>query len=722
MTSVKNHKRLFSSVVAVFMLAVQFVAPVSVGATNNHPPQNPPKVVICHGTASYSNPYTRNEVAQSSVDGNAGNDNGQGDHYLEHQGPVFYPSIPKHTEWGDIIPPIPGVHAGLNWTTEGQVIYNNRCSLPPKGSVEVNKKVDTDGDGIYEGGNTTANSLGFKWGLDNETPARSMGTTADDVATGDHTVTEKQVNGYVFTGWYYTGEQHKSCANPRGTTLPVTVTVEKDKTKDVTFCNKVVRGSITIIKDAQPNSSQDFAFHIDKQQSQWADWFTLDDDGNNSNTHSNTKTYNGVLGTYVVTEADVQGWKLSDLTCEGGKTVVDKANRKVTITVKPAENVTCTFVNQKQAKLKIVKEAWPNSSQDFSFTSPELGNFMLDDDNNPTLSNFKQFSQLKPGTYSVTEQATDGWKLFSVTCNDPSYTKDLSTGKLQVTLQAGDDITCTFVNKELNTISGKKFEDLNHNGQWNKNEPFLAGWTITLTKEGDPSFNKSVQTDAQGKYQFEDLTPGKYLVCEVQQAGWVQTFPQSNNGCHKITFYWYGENADHRSFGNYELGVITGVKFNDANGNGVRDNNEPTIKDWTINLYEQTNNAQMFSSLTTPTATTTTDSQGKYRFEDLQPGKYRVCEVMRANWTRTYPAASDCYDIEITTSGQVVTADFGNKFTPQVLGANTPTPQVLSAVVTPAQLVNTGVSLGSYMVVGLTILGAAGAAHFLTRRRKDYAQ
>src|SRR5690349_14472159 len=64
------------------------------------------KVTICHRTASYTNPYVQITVDQDSVDGNLANDKGQGDHYLEHRGPVFYPSIPKHTEWGDIIPPV----------------------------------------------------------------------------------------------------------------------------------------------------------------------------------------------------------------------------------------------------------------------------------------------------------------------------------------------------------------------------------------------------------------------------------------------------------------------------------------------------------------------------------------------------------------------------------------------------------------------------------------
>ena len=82
------------------------------------------KVTICHRTASETNPYVKITVDADSVDGDLGNDNGQGDHYLEHTGPVF-PAVGADGKWGDIIPPIAGVHNGLNWTAEGQAIYYN---------------------------------------------------------------------------------------------------------------------------------------------------------------------------------------------------------------------------------------------------------------------------------------------------------------------------------------------------------------------------------------------------------------------------------------------------------------------------------------------------------------------------------------------------------------------------------------------------------------------
>lgn len=103
--------------------------------------QPEPKVRICHATDSHSNPYTNPEVDQDAVDGDLGNDNGRGDHYMEHNGPTWFPGIADHS-WGDVIPPIAGVHAGKNWDSNGQAFWNNSCNIPlvvspsPSPSVE----------------------------------------------------------------------------------------------------------------------------------------------------------------------------------------------------------------------------------------------------------------------------------------------------------------------------------------------------------------------------------------------------------------------------------------------------------------------------------------------------------------------------------------------------------------------------------------------------------
>lgn len=97
------------------------------------------KITICHATSAVKNPYTSNSVSINAADGISGNSQGnQPDHYGEHAGPIFNPLTNENgDDWGDIIPPIEGIHSGLNWTTEGQAIWNNGCNVPENSEPEA---------------------------------------------------------------------------------------------------------------------------------------------------------------------------------------------------------------------------------------------------------------------------------------------------------------------------------------------------------------------------------------------------------------------------------------------------------------------------------------------------------------------------------------------------------------------------------------------------------
>ena len=104
-------------------------------------------VTICHRTNSVTNPYVLITVDEASVDGDNGNDNGQGDHLLDHLGPVWdanttYPPPHNGDQWGDIIPPfysdgstLTG-YPSLNWDAAGQAIFDNGCQPAAEQSVQ----------------------------------------------------------------------------------------------------------------------------------------------------------------------------------------------------------------------------------------------------------------------------------------------------------------------------------------------------------------------------------------------------------------------------------------------------------------------------------------------------------------------------------------------------------------------------------------------------------
>ena len=133
------------------------------------------KVTICHRTHSETNPYVVETVDEASVDGNNGNDNGKGDHLMEHTGPVWYPGAKADgVFWGDIIPPFysDGVtltgYPSLNWNAAGQAIFENGCNFEGEQSSEESasgdESVPESGDesedqGVEAGTGTPAGSM-----------------------------------------------------------------------------------------------------------------------------------------------------------------------------------------------------------------------------------------------------------------------------------------------------------------------------------------------------------------------------------------------------------------------------------------------------------------------------------------------------------------------------------------------------------------------------------
>ena len=188
--------------------------------------------------------------------------------------------------------------------------------------------------------------------------------------------------------------------------------------------------------------------------------------------------------------------------------------------------------------IKIIKDADPNNSQDFNFTS-SLGDFYLDDDSDLTLSNTKEFSNITSGTYTVTEQNVSGWGLTSVVCTDTDSTGNVSNRNAVIQLDPGETVTCTFTNtRDTGTIELKKFW-LGTPGRTNLNIGTIAGGTEVAT----------VQTGVSGG---TPLTTGQ------------QTVPTGT--------YYLSESGELDGYTKSPLSC-----FNDTDNDGLKDENESMV-------------------------------------------------------------------------------------------------------------------------------------------------
>ena len=139
------------------------------------------------------------------------------------------------------------------------------------------------------------------------------------------------------------------------------------------------------------------------------------------------------------------------------------------------------------------------------------------------------------------------WHPFTITSG---FVSGLNTLDFYVTNSGGytglrvelSGTACCCTNK---TVSGVKFNDVNHDGIWQAEEQVLRNWTINAYDEYT-NLVASTVTDANGEYHFT-LPCGTYKIKEARQPGWVQTAPASG-------YYLVTEEAGQYTdlnFGNY---------------------------------------------------------------------------------------------------------------------------------------------------------------------------
>ncbi|HEX8203541.1 MAG TPA: SdrD B-like domain-containing protein, partial [Isosphaeraceae bacterium] len=228
-----------------------------------------------------------------------------------------------------------------------------------------------------------------------------------------------------------------------------------------------------------------------------------------------------------------------------------------------------------------------------------------------------------------------------------------------------------------------KWNDRNGDGVRNPDEPGVPGVTLHLDYNGNLALDRgepTAVTDAQGLYRFEWVVPQRYVVREVVPAGWIPTSPRGAGI--RIANVTSGQTVSNLNFGNRESltpvppptpGQITGLKWNDRNGDGKRDPDEPGLPGVTIFLDLNSNNTRDDDEPTAVTsaddpATADVNEAGRYRFPDLQPRLYIVREVVPVGSTQTYPGApaggsAAAIVVQLTNGQTAADINFGNRST-----------------------------------------------------------
>ncbi|MEQ9358122.1 SdrD B-like domain-containing protein [Coleofasciculus chthonoplastes] len=295
---------------------------------------------------------------------------------------------------------------------------------------------------------------------------------------------------------------------------------------------------------------------------------------------------------------------------------------------------------------------------------PDLDNvtikLFLDDGDGIFEANEGAFDPTKDSLVTTTTSVNGSYSFSDVLGGDYFVRQVTPTGFIQTTtapnlITIGSSTTVTGIDfgnvEEFGSISGQKFEDIDGDGVKDAGETGLAGWTIFIDSDNDgvkDAGETSTVTDSNGDYSFTDLSAGTYTIREVQQTSWLQT--TTNPSAINVTS---GTDTTGVDFGNFQLGTISGQKFEDSDGDGVKDAGEAGLADWTIFIDSDDDGV-----LDAGETSTTTDASGNYSFTDLTVGTYTIREVQQTGWVQKTANPSP---ILVESGTNATDIDFGNR-------------------------------------------------------------
>ncbi len=224
--------------------------------------------------------------------------------------------------------------------------------------------------------------------------------------------------------------------------------------------------------------------------------------------------------------------------------------------------------------------------------------------------------------------------------------------------------------------------DTNRNGLQEAGEPGIANiWVDIHDQSGTPW--QGTATDASGKYTIVNLPPGLYYLDFQLPAGYAFTGmaqggdptidsdagPTGRTNVFAVSGGQINSDIDAGMYQSDGAGEIRGVKWNDSNGNRMRDAGEPGLANWRI-ILDLNQDGVLDSSPLSQDWIVSTNANGEYRFVYYFVGSYIVGEELQSGWQQTFPNSISGSSIgnvapyvhSVTLSpGQTVTdIDFGN--------------------------------------------------------------
>jgi hypothetical protein len=393
-----------------------------------------------------------------------------------------------------------------------------------RGSLTVVKQLPSLGPATMDFDFTSAAVGPFTLSPSGVDVAGSDSTTFTNLVSGDYDLAEDDP---FAAGWELVSATCNDGTDLLDPNAPIPGSVFVDVGQDVscTFINAPL-GSSTIIKTTiGEDDTFDFTGTAQNGETNPMDGLMLTTVGGVPATADFSFQLSPNGNPFTVTEEPIPGgWALTDIVCNEDGTqdsTVDIPNATASINVDLAEAVTCTFTNTADASLVIQKATVPGGlAGSFTFTSDGVVNWDGSAATTTGLADGDSDSQTgQPGLYQAHETVPAGFTVTGISCSGETLsTIQIGVGTpgfedgddfVEVTLAAGETVTCEFENTALGSITVAK-STIGGDGSFPFSSPELGGFQLDTVAN-------SAET------AFSDLLPGDYMIGEIVPAGWGLT-------------------------------------------------------------------------------------------------------------------------------------------------------------------------------------------------------
>jgi hypothetical protein len=214
------------------------------------------------------------------------------------------------------------------------------------------------------------------------------------------------------------------------------------------------------------------------------------------------------------------------------------------------------------------------------------------------------------------------------------------------------------------TIAVTTYHDKAKDGSFTAGtDAYLNGWTAFVDANGNSQLDGTetqALTSGNGTATLTVAAGAAYRICEVVPSGW---FAVSTSCSTTGTLALNGSTS--LSFGNYQKATVTASTYWDKAGDGGNTSGVDSAQIGWIVFLDSNGNSQLDPGEDNGS---TVGGGGSFAF-GVDPGTYRVCEVVPTGWTNTDPGGNaNCKSTGALQSQGTASLSFGNNQKASITG------------------------------------------------------